>query len=143
MNPLERILTLYLRIAASLMLLALPFILIPHAWMDALHARLGLGTLPDIPIIRYLTRSASALYGLHGALLLYLSFDVRRHLPVLTCLAWLGLGFGTVMIGVDLAAGLPAHWTWREGPIILLESGVLLALVARLARTQRTPNPPS
>jgi len=131
MNPHKRMLVIYVRLVAGMMLLALPFVFIPHAWMDAVHARMGLGELPDLPIIRYLTRSASALYGFNGALLLYLSFDVERHRRVLRFLALLSIGFGLLMIGIDVAAGLPSHWTWREGPIIIVESGVLLWLLRR------------
>lgn len=129
MNSRPRILVLYLRFIAGMMLLAIPFIFIPHAWMDAVHARMGLGELPDLPIIRYLTRSASALYGFYGAVLLYLSMDVRRHRPVLRFLARLSIAFGCLMIGIDVAAGLPSHWTWREGPIIIAESALLLFLL--------------
>ena len=118
------------------MLLALPFIFMPHGWMDSIHAWLGLGELPDVPIVRYLTRSASALYGLFGALLMYLSFDVDRYRPALRFLAWLSVGFGMLMVGVDIAAGLPAHWIWGEGPIVVCESALLLGL---LRWSQLTP----
>jgi hypothetical protein len=129
MNLRKRILVIYVRLVAGMMLLALPFIFIPHGWMDAIHARMGMGELPDLPIIRYLTRSASALYGFYGALLLYLSFDVDRHRQILRFLALLSIGFGFLMVGIDVAAGLPPHWTWREGPIIVVESAILLWLL--------------
>jgi hypothetical protein len=109
--------------------------------MNAIHAHLGLGELPDLPIIRYLTRSASALYAFYGTLLLYLSFDVDRHRPFLRFVALLSVGFGFLMIGIDMGAGLPSHWTWREGPIIIGESLILLGLLK--ANSPESPGTPA
>jgi hypothetical protein len=69
------------------MLTALVAVVMPYDWMNAIHQRQGLGELPHVPIIGYLTRSISALYALHGALLVFLAGDVRRFLPVVRFLA--------------------------------------------------------
>jgi hypothetical protein len=50
--------------------------------------------LPDLPITGYLTRSLSLMYAMHGAIVLLLSSDVRRFLPVVKVLAVL-----TILLG--------------------------------------------
>ncbi|MFM1942676.1 MAG: hypothetical protein RI897_1658 [Verrucomicrobiota bacterium] len=139
MKSRQRITLIYLRFVATMMLLALPFVFVPHDWMASINDRMGLVELPDLPIIRYLTRSASALYGMYGALLLFLSFDVNRYHPALRFLATTGILFGILVTGIDLQAGMPAEWTWREGPVVILESAVLLALLGR----KRVDHPPA
>ena len=42
-----------------MVLLALPAVFMPTAWMDYFHRDLGLGPLPRGPIVEYLTRSIS------------------------------------------------------------------------------------
>jgi len=82
MNRHERVLVLLLRLDGSIMLTALIAALMPFAWMKDIHRFLGIGELPDLPIIGYLTRSLSLMYAMHGAVVLFLSLDVRRFLTV-------------------------------------------------------------
>ena len=121
-------LVLLLRCAAMMMLLALGAVVMPFAWMDIIHRGAGMGPLPDVTIIHYLTRSASALYAGYGALILFLSFDVRRYRSVIMLNALLGMAFGVVMLVLDSAVGMPRHWTACEGPFIIALSAVLLWL---------------
>lgn len=60
-----------------------PF-LMPTSWMAAVHQWLGMGVLPDKPIVDYLARYASGFSALYGFLLLLLLTDVRRYAPVIT-----------------------------------------------------------
>jgi hypothetical protein len=69
---------------------------------------------------------------MHGALLLFVSTDVRRHLPVIKFLAYAGLVFGLAMIPVDLHARLPLLWVVCEGPYIIVLSGLVLLLSSKL-----------
>ncbi len=96
--------------------------------MAKVHSWLGLGELPREPIVGYLTRSASALYALHGAMILFLSFDTRRYAPLITFLAIAALIHGTVMLGIDLAVGMPRWWTLVEGPAFAATGGIVLAI---------------
>ena len=114
------------------MLVALGAVIMPFEWMNAIHRQTGLGELPNAPIVGYLTRSESALYALHGALLIFLARDVRRFLPVVGFLAVAGLAFGAVMLGVDSAVGMPLPWTVGEGPFVIALSGVILWLARRV-----------
>ena len=78
MTP-ERLLLLLLRINAGVLLLAAPCALLPFAWMDAVHREaLGLGSLSDVPITRYLARSLSLVYAMHGAVVLFVTLNWQR-----------------------------------------------------------------
>jgi hypothetical protein len=130
MNPTraDGLLKWLLRIIGGVELCAIPFIFFPVSWMADVHDRvLGLGPLPGAPITEYLTRSLSALYALHGAVVFRLSFDVPRFRPLVPFLGGLHVLLGLVILGIDLSAGLPWWWVLGEGPGIIV--GGLLVLV--------------
>jgi hypothetical protein len=138
MTRAESILTWLLRISGVVLLVALGAVLMPFEWMDLIHRRIGLGELPHIPIIGYLTRSVSALYALHGALLLFVARDVRRYLPLVRFLAVASGVFGVLLLGLDQAVGMPLQWTIGEGPYVTVLSGLLFWLVRRVEK-ERLP----
>ena len=131
MNQKERILVWLLRLGGAVMLTALGAVLMPFDWMNVIHRQAGLGDLPHVPIVGYLTRSISGLYALHGALLVFLAGDVRRYLPVVRFLAVAGVVFGALMLGIDCAVGMPLSWTVAEGPYVVALSAVVLWLTGR------------
>jgi hypothetical protein len=116
------------------MLIALGAVAIPHAWMDAVHRRLGLGALPDIPIVSYLSRSVSLLYAAHGVLILYLARDVRRYRDFLRFYALLGVACAPIMVLVDAASRLPTSWIVSEGPGIAALGGAVYWLATKVGR---------
>jgi hypothetical protein len=128
-TPHERALKIGFRVIGTGALLALPFVFVPDAWMDAIHRRLGMGALPAEPVVGYLARSASLFYAMLGGLLWVVSFDLRRHRPVLLYLATVFLAFGCVLLAVDGLQGLPLWWTLGEGSfnIAIGIAGLLLA----------------
>lgn len=128
----EKILAFLLRCSAVMLLTALVPVVMPFAWMQQIHRALGLGELPQGPLIGYLTRSLSLLYAMHGAVLLFVSFDVRRYLPVVEILAVLEIAFGLGMLALDIAVGMPPAWIVGEGPLIALLGGVWLWLARRV-----------
>ena len=128
----EKALVVLLRGSALLLLTAVVPAVMPFAWMQAIHRQLGMGELPSGPIIGYLTRSLSAMYAVHGALVFFVSLDVRRFLPVVKCLAVLGLVFGIGMTVLDVAVTMPLFWIICEGPFIFALGGVLLWLASRV-----------
>jgi hypothetical protein len=132
----ERILVWLLRLGGVVMLTALAAVVMPHEWMNAIHRQAGLGVVPHVPIVGYLTRSLSAFYALHGALLIFLARDVRRYLPVIQFLAAAAAVFGAVMLGLDFAVGMPLLWTIAEGPFVLLLGVVILWLCWRVHAQQ-------
>jgi hypothetical protein len=114
MNAKERALVVLLRVNAGVLLLALLAVFLPTEWMARTHRWLGLGAFPASPLVDYLTRSASALYAVHGGLVLILSLDIRRFAPVIEYVAWAGVVFGILIIGIDVTAGLPLSGSSRR-----------------------------
>ena len=123
-------LVLLLRVFGGMTLFAFFAMLLPPESMASAHAWLGLGEFPRTPIVDYLARTISALYGFHGILVLLVSTDVVRYRPILVYLWNLNIAFGIMLVVIDLYAGLPWWWTAFEGPPIAL-LGVLLAFLAR------------
>ena len=130
-NP-ERLLVWLLRLFGASTLTALGAVFMPHDWMNLIHQRLGMGELPHLPIVGYLTRSISALYALHGALLIFLSLDVRRYLPLVRFLGAASVVMGVLLLGLDLAVGMPGFWTVAEGPPVVALGLVILVLARRV-----------
>ena len=125
-NTDRKLLVIVLRAFGILDLCALVAVFLPLRWMAAAHAAVGLGALPHGPLVGYLARSASALYALHGATVLFISFDVRRYWRLITFLAALAVLHGAVMLGIDLAEGMPVWWTSFEGLGFAATGGVVL-----------------
>ena len=133
-----RPLIIALRVLGATDMLAFLAVAMPASWIQSGHQWSGLGDFPDAPIAGYLARSASALYALHGLMVVYMSFDVRRYWPLIRFLAIIAVAHGVVMLGIDLAVGMPAWWSVLEGPafsatglIVLLAQYWLAALQPR------------
>jgi hypothetical protein len=128
-----RILILFLRLFGGVTVLAFLAMLLPVEWMAATHRWLGLGEFPRAPIVDYLTRSVSSLYGFHGVLVLIVSGDPIRYLTIVRYLGWMYILAGAFAIVIDLYAPLPWYWTAVEGPSTLL-SGALILYLSRSLR---------
>jgi len=129
-NP-ERMLALFLRAIGLIDMLAVAAIVMPRPAMDVVHGWAGLGAIPQEPIVGYLARSASALYVLHGALVVFISFDVARYGRLIRFLAFATLAHGAVLIGIDFAEGMPPLWRCTEGPLFAASGLVILWLKGR------------
>jgi hypothetical protein len=134
MNRPERTLALLLRIIGLAAFSAIVPAFMPFAWMEAIHGWLGLGELPGATIVHYLTRSTSLLYAGHGAVLIFISFNVPRYLPVLQFIAVVAGAFGFGMLAVDMSAGMPWFWTISEGPFLIIAGIVLWWLTMQIQR---------
>src|SRR5580704_7377115 len=75
MTRADKPLKILLRIIGVLTLFALVGMFMPKSWMASTHQWLGLGELPDAPIVENLARSVSAFYALFGAVCLVLAAD--------------------------------------------------------------------
>jgi hypothetical protein len=75
------LLVFLLRLGGTMTVLAFPAMLLPPDWMAATHRWLGMGELPEAPVVDYLARSVSALYGFHGVLLFLIATDPARYRP--------------------------------------------------------------
>jgi hypothetical protein len=122
----ERLLQLLLRVVGTAGLLAIPFVLVPHDWLDAIHKGLGMGEFPDTAVTGYLARTTSALHAVIGGLLWTISFDLPRHRRVLTYLGTAFVLYGAAMLAVNLAQAMPLWWICAEGPFNLAFGSALL-----------------
>lgn len=123
-------LQLVLRAGGTLLTSAFLAMLLPVDWMAASHGWLGLGELPRAPIVDYLARSASALYGFHGILLFIVASDPAKYRAIVRYLAFMNVALGLMLVGIDVHAGLPMYWTLAEGPS-LVAMGLLLRFLNR------------
>ncbi|MCH8805859.1 MAG: hypothetical protein IH986_07205 [Planctomycetes bacterium] len=141
----EKCLVLLLRVLGCTVCLAFFAMFLPLGWMAAIHARLGLGTFPDGPIVEYLTRSLAAMYAIHGGVVLLAATDVRRYAGLIVYLAVAGVLFGIAILVIDIVSGMPAYWTVGEGPPILVIGAVILWLLRKTlaADGSRSPAPSS
>ena len=98
----ENILKLILRLSGALLVLAFIAVFLPYEIMNVLHNQMGLGKLPQIPIVDYLARSVSLFYGIHGVFVIYISFNIRHYVKFLKLLCILGFIFGVTIFFIDL-----------------------------------------
>lgn len=138
-------LKLFLRLIGTTSGLALVAVFLPYAWMNAIHAWVGMGPLPPDPIVGYLARTLSAFYAFYGGLLWFLSFDIPRYRRVIRYVGAATLAFGFILLGVDWTEGMPAFWKWLEGPIAILYGILILALTRDRGEPSEsdTSQPPS
>ena len=133
----DRLLLWLLRLNAAIVLGAAPCALLPFEWMDRVHRDLlGLGPLPDVLITRYLTRSLSLVYAMHGAVILCVTLDWTRYRPLVPVLAWLHVALGCGLVAVDLDAGVPWWWAASEGPGLAIYGTIVLLVYRRANRTR-------
>ena len=130
MTRADKALVLLLRFVGVGSLFALVAVFMPFSWMVATHRWLGLGEMPTGPVVEYLARSLSAFYALFGAICLVLASDPERYRPLVRFLALAVVLMSLVVLGVDLAAGMPWWWSASEGPGGVV-FGVLLFVLAR------------
>ena len=142
MNSSDRWLRSTLRLFGSSSLFALIFVAAPHAWMNEIHAALGLGELPATPIVGYLARSTSAFYALVGGLFWVISFDLRRYRGVVIYLGAAIIVLGAALTIIDWSEGLPLWWQLWEGPIVVGLGLALSVLGRRIEEVAKGPTRP-
>lgn len=135
MTPAERAIVFFLRVVGVTGMLAVVAVFLPQSWMNAIHVYVGLGPLPDAPIVSYLARSLSAFYTIVSVLALYVSFDIWRYRPLIRLGARMTIATGIVLLGIDLTAGMPMFWTLAEGPPTVAAGLVMAWLESRMRKT--------
>ncbi len=116
-------------------LLALIFVFAPNSWLDSIHSYLGMGQLPDKPVVGYLARSMSAFYALLGGLLWVVSFDLKRHWSVVRYLGVAITLFGIALLVIDWWEELPFLWKVWEGPFVIAFGLAIFLLSRNIRRT--------
>lgn len=134
-NP-RSVLQWVLRFDGIVLCCAVFAIFLTDARMNAMHQGMGMGPLPQGALVSYLTRTVSGLYFLRGLLVVLCSTDVLRFLPVVWLLGWGNLAFGVFVLVLDLRLGMPAFWTWTEGPSVIGIGLVMLLLARAVGREQ-------
>lgn len=134
MSVTDRAVAVVLRIIGVIDLLAIGAAVMPFAWMQRVHAALGLGEMPEAPVVEHLARSTSIFYAVHAVTILYLSTDVPRFRPVIRFLAWLALAHGALLLWSDIRSGMPTWWAVAESGGVIFE-GVLVLLLLGLSRS--------
>ena len=140
MNASERTIVIIYRVIGISGLFAIPFIALPHAWMSAIHDYVGLGELPDIPIVSYLTRSLSGFYAVVSVIILYISRDIRRYRGLVRLWSILFIAVGVVLTAIDATAPMPLSWTLTEGPPTIVVGLVILWLSRKIQPEQESPD---
>lgn len=133
----EKFLKLLLRFLGTTSLFALVFVVTPCSWLDSIHSFLGMGQLPDKPVVGYLARSTSALYAILGGLFWTVSFDLERHRLVLCYLGAAITLFGAALLVIDWSEGLPFLWKVWEGPF-LMALGLAIFVLSRKIKTSES-----
>ena len=128
MTRADKALVLLLRFVGVPALFALVAVFMPVSWMATTHRWLGLGEMPTGPVVEYLARSLSAFYAVMGALCLVVAADLGRYRPLVRFLGAAFALMSVVLLGVDLAAGMPRWWSASEGPRGLVFGALLFAL---------------
>jgi hypothetical protein len=103
-----------LRAAGAVEILAFGAVIMPRSWMETSHAWLGLGVMPDGPIIMFMIRQASYFYGAHGVLLWLLATDVERFRPLVRFTGVTFLLAAPVFFVIDYTAKMPVFWTLTD-----------------------------
>ncbi len=128
----ERVLKWLLFVLGGMAATAVVPMVMPFAWMQRANDALGLAPLVDTPLAQYLTRSLSAVYTLLGVLTIYIARDVRRYRRLIVLIGWLTGALGLALAAIDFAVGMPASWSWGEGPPTVLCATAMVWLGRRV-----------
>lgn len=110
-------------------------VFMPHSWMDVCSRLMGVDTLPTGSLPGYLARLSSAMYVVHGAMLIITAWNLPLVMPVVIPFARLTIFLGGIMLWIDVAENMPIAWTLFE-TIALVFSGGLTEYFARRAMSQ-------
>jgi hypothetical protein len=128
MTKSDKALVILLRFVGVTGLFALVAVFMPTSWMAGTHLWLGLGEMPTAPVVEYLARSLSAFYFLVGVLCLVMAADLEHYRQLVRLLAVVSAVMSAVLLGVDLAAGMPWWWSASEGPRGIVLGGLMFFL---------------
>lgn len=130
----EKLLVWLLRIAGATEILAFVAVVMPRSWMEIANAAVGLGEMPDGPLIMFMIRQASYTYGVHGLSLWLLATDVERFRPFIIFNGIAFLVAAPVFVLIDVSSGMPLWWTVSDP----LSCGLFGAALLLLTLTNRS-----
>jgi hypothetical protein len=133
----EWYLKLLLRAFGGTSALAIFAFVMPWSWMGVVHEWLGMGTLPNKPVVEYLARATSALCAFYGGLLLLLATNVRQYGRVITFQAIAMMVISAVGACLGLRAGMPAWWMIGDASTCWICCGAMLWLQKRMDSSEK------
>jgi len=107
----QRLQVCLLRLAGAVEILAFLAVLMPRWQMETAHRWLGLGEMASGPLIMFMIRQASYVYGMHGLSLWVLASNVERFRPLVILNGISFLLAAPVFFIIDYTAGMPLWWT--------------------------------
>ena len=110
-------------------ILAFGAVVLPRAWMEAIHAWMGMAEMPKGPVFDSVMRQVSFSYGLHGVALWFIAADVARYRPLVILTAVGYLLAGPVFFAIDIGNDMPWFWMAGNGGSCLLIGILLSALL--------------
>lgn len=128
----QRLLVWLLRLAGLVEIFAFVAVVMPRSWMETSHAWLGMGEMPDGPLVMFMIRQASYVYGAHGVSLWVIASDVVRLRPLVVFNGFSFLIAAPVFFLIDRINGMPLWWAVMD-PISCGFFGALLLLLIRSA----------
>lgn len=93
--------------------------MLPAAWLSDIAAWLGI-EFPVQPVVVYLARHLSLLYGMVGVLFLWIAGDLPRYRPLLPKLGAAAIAFGVAQAIVGWTASMPHLYTAVESVSTIL-----------------------
>lgn len=109
----------FLRVTGWFTVLAFGAALMPAKWFVEATEELGLGEFPQTPLVYYLARHLSLMYGFVGVALLWFCHQYSQPGPAswanqLRPLGILVIAFGVARTLIDVLSGMPLWWTALE-----------------------------
>lgn len=135
----QKVLKSILVVSGLFLMIALAAILLPTSTMAQAHQWLGLGEFPDRPITRYLARSTSLMYGVHGFMMFYTGLTIREHWRFVPIFGWLHVLTGVSVFLIDFFAPMPLYWILLEGPPVACLGILIIVLANRAGSFTATP----
>src|SRR6185436_18926861 len=109
----ERLLVWLLRLCGAVEIFAFIAVVMPRSWMEISHAWIGLGAMPEGPVLMFMIRQASYTYVVFNAI----AFLVAA----------------PVFFLIDFTSGMPWWWTMSD-PVSCGLFGAALLLLSRPLR---------
>lgn len=126
----QRLLAWLLRFAGLVEILAFIAVVMPRSWMETSHTWLGLGEMPDGPLIMFMIRQASYTYGVHGISLWVIASNVERFRLLVLLNGISFLVAGPIFFLIDYTSGMPLWWAVAD-PLACAFFGAALLWLSR------------
>ncbi len=128
MSETRRALRLFLWAYGATELLALVGLFMPRSWMGLVHDAMDLGQLPSKPMFFFLARVASLMYAVHGAVVIFVSFDLVHYARLITFIGALLLLQGSAVMVMGICESVPLWWALGDGSAVIVCGAIILLL---------------